>query len=200
MNHSAQNHWPGGKNLNKGKGKPSPKASSSSGDKKKKAYKEKDKEKGKEKAPESANVFDISRLPELSITSSESINFSCYNTGRMVEWFLDSGSTEHIMPDKNNFIEYREFNTAEEAEITDGKFLTIEGYGMIIRQSIMPSTSASIQIQCVLYIPEANKQLYSLIATGQHNCVHNNETGHNCNPEWYPIHYWNTKVRDITYF
>ena len=29
--------------------------------------------------------------------------------------------------------------------------------------------------------------------------VHNNKTGHNSDPEWYPIHYWNTKVRYITY-
>ena len=63
--------------------------------------------KGREKAQESANVFDISRLPELSITSSELINFSCYETGRKVEWFLDSGSTEHITPDKCDFIKYR---------------------------------------------------------------------------------------------
>ena len=120
-NHSTQNHWPGGKNPNKGKGKLSPKTSSSSGDKKK-VYKGKGKGKGKEKAQESANVFNISGLPELSITSSESINFSCYKTGRKVEWFLDSGSTEHITPDKHNFVKYREFDTAEKQKSQMGNF------------------------------------------------------------------------------
>ena len=171
MNHSTQNHWPGGKNLNKGKEKLSPKTSGSSGDKKKKSYKGKGKGKGKEKAPESANVYDISRLPDLSITSSESINFSCYKTGRKVEWFLNSGSTEHITPDNHDFVEYREFDTAEKAEITDRKFLTIEGYGTIITHGIMPNASVSIQIWHALYILEANKWLYSLIAAGQCNCV-----------------------------
>ena len=167
-NHSTQNHWPGGKHLNMGKGKLSPNVSSSSGNKRQNAKKGKGKGKGKgkEMAQESANVFDVSRLPELSITSSESINFSCYKTGRKVEWFLDSGSTEHITPDKNDFVEYREFDKAEKAEITDGKFLTIDGYGTIVRWSIMPSTTASIQIRHALYVPEANKQLYSLIAAG----------------------------------
>ena len=148
MNHSTQNHWPGGKNPNKGKGKSaSQKASGSSGDKKKKSSKGKGgKGKAKEKATESANVFDTSGLPDLSITSGKSINFFCYETGRKVEWVLDSGSTEHIMPDKHNFIEYKEFDTAKKAEITDGKFLTIEEYRMIIGQSIMPSVSTSIQI------------------------------------------------------
>ena len=149
MNHTTQNHWLGGKNPNKGKGKSSSqKASGSTGDKKKKKTNKGKggKGKGKEKVPESANIFDISRLPDLSSNSGNSINFCCYKTGRKVEWVLDSGSTEHIMPDKCDFIKYRKFDIAEKAEIADGKFLTIEGYGMIIGQSIMPNASASIQI------------------------------------------------------
>ena len=115
------------------------------GTKNKNTKKGKGKGKGKEKAQESANVLDISGLPELSITSSKSINFSCYETGRKVEWFLESGRTEHITPDKCDVIEYMEFDTAEQAEITDGKFLTIEGYGTIVRKSTMPNATASIQ-------------------------------------------------------
>ena len=130
------------------------------GEQKQNAKKGKGKEKGKEKAQESANVFDISGLPELSITSSKSINSSCYETGRKVEWFLDSGSTEHITPDKSDFIKYREFDMAEKAEIADGKFLTIEGYGTIIRHSIMPNSTASIQIHRALY---AQRQISGFI-------------------------------------
>ena len=120
-NHSTQNHWPRGKHPDSGKGKSSQKVSGSSGNKKQNAKERKGKGKGKDKAQEGANVFDISGLPEFSITSSESINFSCYKTGRKVEWYLDSGSTEHITPEKSNFIEYREFDTAENAEIADRK-------------------------------------------------------------------------------
>ena len=35
----------------------------------------------------------------------------------------------------------------------------------------MPNRMASLQIWKVLYIPEVNKHLYLLIATGQHNCM-----------------------------
>ena len=134
-NHSTQNHWPGGKHRNSGKGKSSPKASSSLGNKNKNSKKGNGKGKGKEKVQESANVFNISGLPELSITSSESINFSCYKTSEKVEWYLDSGSMEHITPVKSNFVEYREFAWAEHAKIADGKFLTIEGYRTIMSPS-----------------------------------------------------------------
>ena len=104
MNHTTQNHWPGGKCPNKGKGQKSQKVSSSSG-KKSKVDKI---EKGKEKAPTSANVLEIAGLNKLSITSSESINFSCYKMSEKVEWFLDSGCTDHIPPRKSDFIQYRE--------------------------------------------------------------------------------------------
>ena len=162
MNHTTQNHWPGGKCLQKGKGNKSQKVSGSSG--KKKADK---KGKGKEKAQTSANVLDIVEIGELSVTSSESINFSCYETSETVEWFLDSGCTDHITPRKSDFIQYRELGQLHKAEIADGKYLTIEGYGTVIRHSKMPQGRESLQIRNVLYIPEANKWLFSLIATGQ---------------------------------
>ena len=165
-NHTTQNHWPGGKHPQKGKGQKSQKASGSSG--KKKADK---KGKGKEKAQTSANVLDIVDIGKLSITSSESINFSCYKMSEMVEWFLDSGCTDHITPRKSDFVQYRELRQLHRAEIADGKYLKIEGYGTVIRHSTMPHTSESLQIQNVLYVPEANKRLFSLIAAGQHGSL-----------------------------
>ena len=53
------------------------------------------------------------------------------------------------------------------AEIADGKYLRIEGFGTIIRHSKMPHGTESLQIHNVLYVPEVNKWLFSLIATGQ---------------------------------
>ena len=57
------------------------------------------------------------------------------------------------------------------AEIADGKYLTIEGFGTVIGHSIMPHKKESLQIQNVLYIPEANKWLFLLIAMGQHGSM-----------------------------
>ena len=162
MNHTTQNHWPGRKCPQKGKGQKSQKDSKSSG--KKKADK---KGKGKEKAQMSANTLDIVDFGELSVTSNESINFSCYKMSEMVEWFLDSGCTDHITPRKSDFIQYRELGQEHKAEIADGKYLTIEGYGMVIGHSKMPHKNESLQIRNILYVPEANKWLFSLIAMGQ---------------------------------
>ena len=133
-NHTTQNHWPGGKCPQKGKGQKLQKSLNSSG--KKKTDK---KGKGKEKAQMSANVLDVPELAQLSIQSKESIDFSCYNTSEEVEWFLDSGCTDHIIPRKSKFVQYTELGQASKAEITDGKYLTIEGYGTIIGHSIMPN-------------------------------------------------------------
>ena len=77
-----------------------------------------------------------------------------------VEWCLDSGCTDHIMPSKSNFVQYWELGQASKAEIAHGKYLKIEGYGMVIGYSIMPNKMVSLQIQNMLYVPEANKQLF----------------------------------------
>ena len=154
-NHTTQNHWPGGKRPQKGKGQKSQKESGSP--RKNKADK---KGKGKEKAQTSANVLDIVDIRELSITSSESINFSCYEMSEMVEWFLDSGCTDHITPRKSDFVQYRELRQLHKAEIADGKYLKIEGNGMSIGYSKMPSVNGSMQIRNMLYVPEVNKQLF----------------------------------------
>ena len=97
-----QNHWPGGKNPNKkGKGQKSKKSDSSG---KKKADK---KVKGKEKAPASANVLTVPDLADLSIQMAQSIDFSCYKMSEKVEWCLDGGCTDHIIPSKSNFVTTR---------------------------------------------------------------------------------------------
>ena len=118
----------------------------------------------------SANVLEMGTIPELSIVSMNNINFLCYNWSETVEWFLDSGSTEHITPFKSNFVQYREFAQTQYAEIMDGKHLKLEGFGTVIGYSVMPGHTPKIEIHNVLYVPSASKQLYSLIATGQHNC------------------------------
>ena len=133
-------------------------------------WEEKGRQKG-EKAQMSANILDIADIGELSITSSESIIFPCYETSETVEWFLDSGCTDHITPRKSDFVQYRELGQLHKAEITDRKYLRIEGYGTIIRHSKMPNGNESLQIQNMLYVPEVNKQLFSLIATRQHGSM-----------------------------
>ena len=84
---------------------------------------------------------------------------------------MDSGCTDHITPSKSDFVQYWELGQASKAEIANGKYLKIEGFGMVIGYSIMPNKMVSLQIQNVLYVPEANKRLFSLIAAGQHGSM-----------------------------
>ena len=131
-----QNHWPGGKNPNKkGKGQNKSQKSSNSSGKKKMDKKWKGKE--KEKALTSANVLSLPEMGDLSIQTAQSIDFLCYEMSGKVEWCLDSGCTDHITPRKSDFVQYRELELASRAEITDGKYLKIEGYGTVIGYSIM---------------------------------------------------------------
>ena len=152
-NHTTQNHWLRGKNPNKkGKGQNrSQKLLNLSG---KKKTDKRGKGKEKEKAPMSANVLSVPELTDLSLQTAQSIDFLCYKTSEKVEWCLDSGCTDHITPSKSDFVKYRELEQASKAEIA------IEGYGTVIGYSIMLNRSVTLQIQNVLYIPEANKRLF----------------------------------------
>ena len=102
MNHSTQNHWPGGKHPQRGKRK-TPKASSSLGNKKK--SEKKGKGKGKEHAKDSLNVLSIVEVPDMSTFSSKLINLYCYIKCETVEQLLDSGCTEHITPVWSDFLD-----------------------------------------------------------------------------------------------
>ena len=72
-------------------------------------------------------------------------------------WIVD---VQIISPSKSNFVQYWELGQASKAEIADGRYLKIEGYGMVIGYSIMPNKTVTLQIQNVLYFPEANKRLF----------------------------------------
>ena len=54
-------------------------------------------------------------LTDLSIQTAQSIDFSCYKMSEKVEWCLDSGCTDHIIPSKSNFVQYRELGQASKA-------------------------------------------------------------------------------------
>ena len=84
---------------------------------------------------------------------------------------MDSGCTEHITPSKSDFIQYWELRQPSDAEIADGKYLKIEGYGTVVGYSMMPQGRVSIQLNNVLYVPKACKWLFSLIVAGQHGSM-----------------------------
>ena len=119
----------------------------------------------------SANVLSVPELADLSIQTAQSINFSCYEPSEKVEWCLDSGCMDHITPSKSNFIQYWELRQSSQAEIADGKYLKIEGHGTVIGYSKTPQGSVSLQLQNMLYVPQACKWLFSLIAARQHGCM-----------------------------
>ena len=127
--------------------------------------------KGKEKAQTSANVLSVLDLAELSIQMAQSIDFSCYELSEKVEWCLDSGCTDHITPSKSDFIQYWELRQPSDAEIANGKYLKIEGYGTVVGYTVRPHGRVSLQLNNVLYIPEACKQLFSLIVARQRGSV-----------------------------
>ena len=51
-------------------------------------------------------AVNVPELADLSIQTAQSIDFLCYEMSEKVEWFWDSGCTDHITPRKSNFVQY----------------------------------------------------------------------------------------------
>ena len=67
-------------------------------------------------------------------------------------------SSKVMSPVKSNYVKYKEFDPKGNAKIAKGKFLIIEGWGVVIRHSVMPDkTCVNITVQHVLYIPETTR-------------------------------------------
>ena len=71
--------------------------------------------KGKEKAQSSANILTVPEIAVLDTQTAQSIDFSCYEMSEKVEWCLDSGCTDHISPNKSDFIQYWALGQASKA-------------------------------------------------------------------------------------
>ena len=109
-------------------------------------------------------------LPELSVTSSESINLSHYEMSEKVEWSLDRGCTDHITPRKSDFVQYRELEQAHSAEIADRKYFKIEGYEghrIMLNGTLQAVETVETEYHEMLFWLEterSDKELYRIIA------------------------------------
>ena len=68
---------------------------------------------------------------------------------------------EHVTPDKSDLHLFKKFNPPGEAEISDGKFITIEGMGMVMGHSLLVDGKKPQHVNLkVLHVPEASKWFF----------------------------------------
>ena len=76
-------------------------------------------------------------------------------------WYLDSASSEHFSPFKEQFIDFRQFNEPEEVETSEGHTVYAMGKGDIQITVSTDKTTNRILLKGVVYAPELTTNLIS---------------------------------------
>ena len=78
-----------------------------------------------------------------------------------IEFYLDSGATEHMCKDINIFGNYSKLKEPKQIKIGDGKLITAIGIGTIYVLSYNGEKIIEVELQNVLHVPELKVNLFS---------------------------------------
>ena len=109
--------------------------------------------KRKEKANQAVEGTDLNELSFASIANAT--EFSKY------DWILDSGSTSHICPLRDAFVNYTAL-TNHSIEGVGGKPVTVAGRGTVFVQFSVNGNTLKHQLRETLHVPDAPNCLYSV--------------------------------------
>ena len=77
-------------------------------------------------------------------------------------WVVDSGSTQHITPDRRQFVSYRELAKAETIEGIGGEPLIAVGIGEVELECKVRDGVSKVTLKEVRHVPEAKASLFAL--------------------------------------
>lgn len=101
------------------------------------------------------------RRKEAFLTLNDAFAVTKGNRNRSLEWYLDSGASDHMTFCKDWFIEYEEFHQPIKVRFGNGSFIYAEGQGNINVLGFNGSTWCERHLLNVLYVPEIHLNLFS---------------------------------------
>lgn len=79
-----------------------------------------------------------------------------------IEWFLDSGATDHMVNDSGFFTEMRRLERPVEVMVANGQRLLAEYCGDMVFYAIVSGSKKKCEAKNVLYLPELSCNLFSV--------------------------------------
>lgn len=84
-------------------------------------------------------------------------------TVNKIQWFVDSGASEHIVNDRNLFTKLERMETPMEiAVVKNGESVTAKYSGTVVVNSMVENRMIKCTVKNVLYVPEARCNLFSV--------------------------------------
>ncbi|CDO74894.1 hypothetical protein BN946_scf184988.g1, partial [Trametes cinnabarina] len=132
----------------------------------------KDKDKDKGKGKDNSNNHAHTAAPAVNVLvaeSSSNMHSSFYSAAhaagvRHTHWLMDSGASQHITFDINDFAEYKAYDTPivfRTAASGEGSSVKALGEGLVQGETFIDSVKWSIDLPKVCYIPMASSRLFS---------------------------------------
>lgn len=84
------------------------------------------------------------------------------NENSQEEWILDSGASDHITPNKNNYFSFSGISGDRYVIVGDGRKLKVQGIGQILLKAFDGTDYVETSLNDVLYVPELKVNLFSV--------------------------------------
>ena len=78
------------------------------------------------------------------------------------EWWIDSGASQHMTPDKKGMVEYKSFKSPVKVKLADNSTLYAYGKGSVALLAYDGTRQVSVTLHDVLYVPRIQNKLLSL--------------------------------------
>ena len=77
-------------------------------------------------------------------------------------WWVDSGATQHMNPEKNDFVDYTPFDDPIKVNLADKSYLLAYGSGQIPMRLFDVNQPVDVLLKNVLYVPKIQNKLFSV--------------------------------------
>ena len=78
------------------------------------------------------------------------------------DWWVDSGASEHMSFDENDFINYKEFDEKVRINLADNSFLLAHGKGDVNLRLYDVKRKVDVTLENTLYVPDIKNRLFSI--------------------------------------
>ena len=78
------------------------------------------------------------------------------------QWFIDSGASRHMTPDKKSLVNFGKFKTPTEVKLADNSVLYSYGKGDVYLSLYNGPEKVKVELKNVLYLPKIQNKLISL--------------------------------------
>eukprot|EP00794_Sanderia_malayensis_P002050 gene2050-biopygen1853 len=121
---------------------------------------------GSKSSEESANraEADIDSNPEMETNEMHGLALTAHvgQSKHGDDWWIDSGATQHMTPDRNGMHNFVKFNTPKKVQLADNSVLFSYGKGDLRLVVYDGCTKVDLKLSNVLYVPKIKKKLLSL--------------------------------------